>query len=379
MDVTPVVSGPHTHIGNNVSKDMYWVLAALTPVTLYGIYLFGWPALNLLLIILLAVVAFEALSLRIAGKPLRPTLLDGSALLTGLILALSLPPWAPWWVGVIGAAFAIVVGKHVFGGLGQNLFNPAMLARVVLLISFPLEMTTWVMPQPLFSADAPGFGEGLAITFGMATIPDAITSATVLDQAQAAVLHGAAVSEGIAGHYSSLSGLLGYQAGSMGETSALLLLLGGALLLFKRVIRWEIPLAMLGALAMMSLVFMWLDPQRHAGPGFHLLSGGVMLVAFFIATDPVTSPSSRLGRILFGAGCGVLDYIIRIWGNYPEGIAFAVLLMNALTPLIDHYVRPRIYGRTQRGMPLPDKVAPPDRKPKASPQRPLYKKRSKKP
>lgn len=373
MDVTPVISGPHTHIGNNVSKDMYWVMLALTPVTVYGVYLFGWPALNLLIITLLAVVVFEALSLRIAGKPLRPTLLDGSALLTGLILALSLPPWAPWWVGVLGAAFAIIIGKHIFGGLGQNLFNPAMLARVVLLISFPLEMTTWIMPQPLFTESAPGFLEGLAITFGFAAIPDALTGATVLDYAQTAAMQDLGVTQAIAGHYAPLTGLLGYQAGSMGETSALLLLLGGALLLFKRVIRWEIPLAMLATLAILATFFMWLDPQRHAGPGFHLLSGGVMLVAFFIATDPVTSPSSRLGRILFGAGCGVLDYIIRIWGNYPEGIAFAVLLMNALTPLIDHYVRPRIYGRNVRGSPLSYRP-PKSEQPKAA-RKAFYKRR----
>ncbi|MBK1673944.1 electron transporter RnfD [Ectothiorhodospira shaposhnikovii] len=355
MTQTTPVSGPHTHAPGSVAWNMGWVTLALLPATAFGVYLFGWPALNLLLITILAAVLFEALCLRIAGRPVSPFLMDGSAIVTGLLLALTLPPWAPWWIGVLGAAFAIIVGKHVFGGLGQNLFNPAMLARVALLVSFPLEMTTWITPSPLFSEGAPGFLEGLAITFGLAAIPDAVTGATVLGEAQTGFSRDLGLSETLPGVYAPLQQALGFVPSSLGEGSALLLLAGGLLLMAKRIITWDVPVAMLGTLVILSTVFMLIDPERYAGPGLHLFSGAAMLVAFFIITDPVTSPSTVAGRLLFGAGCGLLIYVIRTWGGYPEGAAFAVILMNALTPLIDHYLRPRAYGRTRRGKPLPMK------------------------
>lgn len=349
------LASPHAHAPLTVPRVMGTVLLALLPATLFGLYQFGWPALNLLLVTVVAGLLTEALCLRLAGRPLRPALTDGSIILTGVILALTLPPWAPWWIGAIGGAFAALVGKQVFGGIGQNLFNPAMTGRVALLIAFPLEMTTWVEPRPLFSEAAPGFVEGLAITFGGGIASfgaiDAITSATVLDQLRTELGQGGSVAVALAGHQTA-TGLFGTQAGSFGETSALLLLAGGLYLLARRIITWHIPVALLGSVALFAGLLHLFEPSSHAGPLFHLLSGGVILTAFFVATDPVGAPTSAAGKLLFGAGCGLLIVIIRTWGGYPEGAAFAVLLMNAATPVIDHYVRPRIYGRGRRGQPL---------------------------
>lgn len=353
MTTPSPMTGPHTHAASGVATAMGWVILCLLPSALFGVWVFGWPALNLMLICVLSAVLFEALCLRMTGRPMALFLGDGSAALTGLLLALSLPPWAPWWIAVLGAGFAIIIGKHVFGGLGQNLFNPAMLARVALLVSFPLEMTTWVRPQPLFAEDSPGFLDSWAITLGFTGIPDAMTGATVLGAVQTGLHQELGLSAILPNAYDPLQQALGYVPASLGEGSALLLLAGGLVLLARRVITWDIPLALLGTLLLLSTVFTLVDPETHAGPGLHLLSGSVMLAAFFIATDPVTSPGTLRGRLLFGAGCGLLIYVIRTWGGYPEGVAFAIILMNAMTPLIDHYLRPRIYGRTRSGQPLP--------------------------
>jgi electron transport complex protein RnfD len=265
---------------------------------------------------------------------------------------MSLPPWAPWWFGVLGGVFAIVIGKQIFGGLGQNVFNPAMLARVALLISFPLEMTQWVMPPPLFAAAAPDFMEGLRITFLGAPNVDAVSGATLLGHVKTELGRGTELGAALAGNFHWASAGLGIRSGSFGETSALLVLLGGIYLIARRIITWHIPVAMLGAVALPALVMNMLDPAHYPDAVYHLLTGGVMLGAFFIATDYVTSPSSPSGQIIYGAGCGLLVWIIRTFGGYPEGVAFAVLIMNAMTPLIDHWVRPRIYGRDRKGAPL---------------------------
>jgi len=349
---TPVIGGPHVHAPASVPRTMAMVLLASLPAAGFGVYLFGWPALNLLLVTITAAMLSETLGLWMAGKPVRASLFDGSAVLTAWLLALTLPPWAPWWIGALGGAFAIIIGKQVFGGIGQNLFNPAMLARVALLISFPLEMTTWAQPHPLLAAGSPDFLTGLAITFGHAPHIDGMSSATVLGHVKTAFTQGHTLSESLRGHFAPAASLLGRTNGSMGETSAVLVLLGGVLLLQQRIITWHIPLAMFAAIAALSGLFHWIDPERYGDALFHLSSGGAMLGAFFIATDPVTSPSSVRGQWIFGAGCGALTWIIRTWGGYPEGVAFAVVLMNALTPLIDHYVRPRIYGRTRAGAPI---------------------------
>jgi electron transport complex protein RnfD len=278
--------------------------------------------------------------------------MDGSAILTGLLLALSLPPWAPWWIAVLGGAFAMVVGKHVFGGLGANVFNPAMLARVALLVSFPLEMTTWANPAPLFAAGSPGFLEGLAITFQGIPDMDAVSSASYLGHVKTELTQGAGVSSALQNVYNVRDAILGSRHGSLGETPALLLLAGGLLLLAKRIISWHVPLSMLATIALFASVMHFLDPEQYTGPLFHVLAGSTILGAFFIATDLVTSPSTRRGQLVFGAGCGLLIYVIRTWGGYPEGLSFAVLLMNAVTPIIDYYIKPRVYGRTYSGSSL---------------------------
>ncbi|GAB6040577.1 RnfABCDGE type electron transport complex subunit D [Endothiovibrio diazotrophicus] len=346
-------SAPHAHGGGSIGRVMYTVSLALAPATAFGVWQFGWPALNLLVVTIAACYAVEAATLRIAGKPLGFFLTDGSALLTGLLLALTLPPWAPWWIGVVGAILAILIGKAVFGGLGQNLFNPAMVARVALLISFPLEMTTWTAPLPLSDAGAPGFLDGLAVTFLGQLPPDTITGASVLGHVKTSLGIGATADGALHDFGFALqSAALGTVNGSLGETSALLILAGGIVLIARGIISWRIPASFLGAVFAVATLAHLIDPGHYTGPLFHLFSGGVMLGALFIATDPVTSPSTPLGQLIFGAVCGALVWVIRTWGGYPEGVAFAVLIMNAATPLIDHYTRPRIYGRTRRGEPL---------------------------
>lgn len=355
-------SGPFTHAASSVQKTMYTVLLALAPATLFNAYLFGWPAILLFLVTVGSCVAAEALALSLGGRPVKPALTDGSAILTGWLLAMSLPPWAPWWIGVLGAVFAILLAKHAFGGLGQNMFNPAMVARVALLISFPVAMTAWVLPQPLFSANAPSLGDAIAITFGGHAPMDGVSAATSLGYVKTELTRGIPVGESLAhlmreSHLKYMPDLMdlawGYKAGSLGETSAVLILLGGLFLLFRRIISWHIPVAVIGTLFLMGTVFHGVNGARFAPGLFHALSGATFLGAFFIATDYVTSPVSKKGQLIFGVGVGLLTWVIRTFAGYPEGMAFAVLLMNALTPIIDQYTRPRAFGRTPKGEPLP--------------------------
>jgi Na+-translocating ferredoxin:NAD+ oxidoreductase subunit D len=360
--MTALAHAPHAHTRTSVGRVMALVMAALVPATLFGFWLYGWPAIHLWVVTMGSALLFEFFALRIAERRARDFILDGSGALTAWLLALSLPPWAPWWIGVLGSFLAIVVAKQVFGGIGQNLFNPAMIARVALLISFPVEMTQWVMPAPLFSGTAPGFLDGLAITFAGLPNMDAVTSASLLGHIKTELSRGIGVDKALAGDFLTGHTLMGMRLGSLGETSSALIAMGGIVLLMLRVIEWRIPLAMIaGTLAPAALLHA-VDPGRYADMGVHLLSGGLMLGAFFIATDPVTSPSTRGGQLIFGAGCGLLTYIIRTWGGYPEGVAFAVLLMNAFAPIIDRYTKPRIYGRTRDGRGIVPKASPAARK-----------------
>lgn len=347
------LAGPHVRQANSVASTMGWVMLALLPATTYGFYLFGWPAIILFLVTLASTLLFELLSLWIAGQPIRRFFLDGSAALTGWLLAMSLPPWAPWWIGVIGGLLAIVIGKQVFGGIGQNLFNPAMVARVALLISFPLEMTRFVTPQPLLAATSPDFLQGLAITFNAGATPyDGLSGASVLGLVRDELAGGATLGPVLAVGYEADALLIGAVPGSLGETSAVLLLLGGVFLLYKRVITWHVPVSLLVTLYSLATLMHLIDDQRFPGGLYHLISGSTLLGAFFIATDPVTSPVTARGQLVYGAGIGLLVYVIRTWAGYPEGMAFAVLLMNACTPVIDHFLKPRIFGRDRRGEPF---------------------------
>lgn len=356
MHSDTLTASPHAHAPVSVSRTMGLVILALVPATLFGFYLFGLPGLWLFLITIGATLGFEALALWVAGRPPRAELLDGSALLTGWLLAMTLPPWAPWWVGVLCGFLAVVVGKQIFGGIGQNPFNPAMVARVAMLISFPLEMTRFVQPQHLFSAQSPGFLDSLAITFGAQAdntqFWDAVSGASVLGHVRMELGEGKALADVLAEVYDPLDALLGTMPGSLGETSALLLGLGGLFLIYKGIIGWAIPVSILGTIAVFATAMNLLDPGHYPDAGYHLLTGSAMLCAFFIATDPVTSPVSRTGQLVYGVGIGALIYAIRSFGGYPEGVAFAVLLLNACTPMIDHYIKPRVYGRDRRGRPI---------------------------
>ena len=346
-------ASPHAHGGGEIRRTMLLVLAALTPATLFGFWLYGWSAFFLWLITLSSVLFFEFMSLRLMGqKEARRTLGDGSALLTGWLLAMTLPPWAPWWIGVLGAFIAIVIGKQVFGGLGQNIFNPAMVARVALLISFPLQLTAWVTPLPLTPLAAPDFIAALHITLGQTPLPDAMTSASLLGYAKTELSRGISLLQALtAGHAPQLS-WLGVRAGSLGESSAVLILAGGIFLLITRVIRWQAPAGVLAGVLIPALIAHAIAPESYLSANTHLFSGALMLGAFFIATDYVTTPTTGAGQLIFGLGVGLLTWIIRSLGGYPEGVAFAILFMNALTPIIDRYVKPRILGRTWSGRPI---------------------------
>ena len=342
------ISSPHAHDHSSIRRIMTHVCFALLPCTLFGFSIFGLAALNVFILTVMSCLFFEWACLKLMKKP-TDQILDGSSVLTGWLLAISLPPWAPWWICVSGAFVAIVIGKQLYGGIGQNVFNPAMLARVALLISFPVQLTTW--PVPLDTFFDQGLMESLAITFELKTIPDGLTGATPLGALKTALSAQDSAADLINQTMEMKQSLMGFSGGSLGETSAILILFGGIWLLAMRVITWPIPFAMIGTVVLLTGFFHWLDPNRYADVSFHLLTGSLLLGAFFFATDYVTSPSSKIGQLVFGCGCGALEFVIRTWGGYPEGISFAVLFMNALTPLIDMIFRPRIYGRKLDGTP----------------------------
>lgn len=348
-----VLSAPFARSDAKVRNIMYTVVMALTPATIWGLLIFGWPAIYLFIVTVGSALFFEAICVKMAGKSVSLTLADGSALLSGWLIAMTLPPWAPWWIGALGAFIGIVVGKQVFGGLGQNLFNPAMLARVALLVSFPLEMTTWPNPALMFFSASPSVESAWAIIFNGQQAADGMTGATALGWIKTEFSQGRGLGESlVSGDWNFFKSFFGWHRGSLGETSTILTLIGGLWLLREKVITWHIPVSLLGTVALLASLFNLIDGDRYPGPFFHLGSGAMMLAAFFIATDYVTSPNSAVGQLIFGAGCGLIIFVIRTWGGYPEGVGFAVLLMNSVTPIIDHYIRPRIYGRDHKGKPL---------------------------
>ncbi|MBF0192165.1 MAG: RnfABCDGE type electron transport complex subunit D [Magnetococcales bacterium] len=353
MSPTPLLipSSPHMHGGSSIPAIMKAVIWALLPAAAMGVMVFGWSALFVILITVLACVITERLANAIRQRP--STLNDQSAALTGLLLAMTLPPNSPWWMCAVGGFFAILIGKHLYGGLGYNMFNPALIARVFLLVSFPVQMTTWPAPAPLLSEQALSISEGLAMIisapFNTPELLDAIATATPLGQYRTEVSLGHTVREALGGSYGFdlFAAVGGMIKGSLGETSALLLTLGGIYLLRKRVISWHIPISMLVGTLLPAIVFWYINPAKYADPLFHLVTGGLILGAFFMATDMVTSPVTPKGQLFFGFGCGLLTYLIRTWGGYPEGVSFAIVIMNAAVPLIDQYSRPVIYGKAK--------------------------------
>lgn len=334
---------PHVVARLSVAKVMRLVLYALVPTVILHVVFFGPGLLIQIALGTATALAAEAIALRLRRKPVKQFLGDGSAVITAVLLALCLPPLAPWWLVVSGTAFAILLAKHLFGGLGANPFNPAMVGYAVLLVSFPVRLLQWLPP------DIPGM-ERATLTFGetlttilTASPParlswDAITSPTPLDALRTNLAMGMTMSEA---HARSLFSAFG---GKGWEWINLATLAGGIWLLAARIIRWQIPVAMLSALFACAAVMYAADPGAYAGPLFHLTAGASMLGAFFIATDPVSAATSDRGRLIYGAGIGVLTYVIRTWGGYPDGVAFAVLLMNMAVPLIDRFTVPRIYG-----------------------------------
>jgi electron transport complex protein RnfD len=320
-------SSPHIHSGDTTSRVMRAVLYSLLPACAVAVYFFGPSALSVLLIATLGCLATEVVCQRLMRQPV--SIADGSAAITGVLLALNLPPSSPWWLTLLGAVIAIAIGKQVYGGLGSNPFNPALVARVVLLISFPVQMTTWSAPAPL--------GSGL----------DLVTTATPLGEWKNAVMLTGQMPDGLQSGMANY--FLGNMAGCIGEVSALAILAGAAYLFYKRVLTWHIPVTFVGTVILFSSIFWLINPDKYPNPLFHLLTGGLVLGAFYMATDMVTTPVSTKGMLLFGAGCGLLTVLIRLFGGYPEGVSFAILLMNAATPLIDRYTKPKTFGAKKQG------------------------------
>lgn len=337
----PRITSPHTTGSNRTQKVMLTLLSACTPGALVLIGLYGVGTLFNLLWCGLLALSTEALMLKLRDRPVEFFLKDGSALVTAVLLALALPPYAPWWLSGVAVVFALVFGKHLYGGLGQNPFNPAMVGYAVVLVSFPQLMSQWPAPD-----HAPGLGEGLRQIFGFARqAPDAWVGATALDAVRNN--HSLTMEELLA--QSPAFGSLG---GRGVELVNLAFLAGGLFLLWRKLFTWHAPVGMLGGLFVMSLLF-WngSGSDSHGSPLLHLFSGATMLGAFFIVTDPVSGATSNRGRLLFGIGVGVLTYVIRAWGGYPDGLAFAVLLMNLAAPTLDYFTRPRTYGhkKPERG------------------------------
>ncbi len=309
-----IASSPHSLNRVNVPKIMWSVVAALVPATVMAVYYFGMMAVQLIAACVIAAVLTEIIINRIKKEPY--TIKDGSAAITGLLLALTLPPTLPVSSAVLGSIFAVAIGKQIFGGLGFNIFNPALIGRAFLQASFPVAMTTWALPFKVFD------GISAATPLGQFKFEKTLTSLQPL--------------------------ILGNIGGSLGETCALAVLVGGLFLLIKKYADWRIPLSFIGTVVVFSGLFWLIDPANYANPLFQIFSGGLMLGAFFMATDMVTSPITPKGSWIFGFGAGILLVVIRFFGGLPEGVMYSILLMNAVTPLINRYTRPKYFGEVKR-------------------------------
>ena len=324
-----VSPAPHVHGDESTRKIMKDVLIALAPSMLVAVYFYGFSAIKLLLVGVIACMGAEFLIQKYLMRT-KVTVTDLSAAVTGVLLALNLPPTAPWWVMVIGAVVAIGVAKMTFGGLGHNIFNPALVGRVFLLISFPVIMTDWTVPESWFR---PGV--------------DAVTGATPLALVKEGLAQGLTVDQIISANPDLTYGqmLFARAGGSAGEASALAIILGFIYLLARRVIRPHIPVTIILTVAVMTGIFWLIDPSQYTDPLFNILTGGVLLGSVFMATDYVTSPMAVKGMVIYGIGIGVLTVLIRYFGSYPEGVSFAILIMNSIVPLLNKYVKPARFGK----------------------------------
>lgn len=321
-----ISASPHVHSDRTSKKVMYDVIIALIPAFLVSLYVFGISALILTSVAVTSCLLFEYLIQKYVLKT-EITIKDGSALITGILLAFNLPAGLPIWMILVGSLVAIGIGKMSFGGLGFNIFNPALVGRVFLLISFPVQMTMW--PTAVGNSTS---------------IADAVTGATPLGMIKEGLMFGDTMTNISANLPSNLEMFLGISGGSIGEMSGLALLLGGVYLLVRKVITWHIPVTILVTMALMTGIFWVIKPEGYASPLIHILSGGAILGAFYMATDLVTSPMTKKGMIIFAIGIAVITVVIRLFGAYPEGVSFAILIMNAFVPLINTYFKPRRFG-----------------------------------
>ncbi|GEA06206.1 electron transport complex subunit D [Alteromonas sp. KUL42] len=347
-------SSPHQRVKRDTGQVMRLVIYAMLPGMLAQSVIFGWGMLIQATIAVVSALVIEGIILFLRKRPIERTLTDYSAVLTGLLIAISIPPTLPWWMTVIGVFFAIAVAKQVYGGLGFNLFNPAMIAYVVLLISFPAAMSLWLPPASHASV-SPDFFDSLSLIFTgfttsgydvtqLKTIADGVTMATPLDTVKTGLTQGVTYTESLMKPV--FDGGVFDAAGAGWGIVSLAYLLGGLVLVKTRVISWHIPGGMLVSVALCAALLHLIDGDYYGSPLFHLLNGAVMVGAFFIATDPVSASTTPKGRIIFGAAIGFWVVIIRTFGGYPDAIAFAVIIMNMCVPLIDYYTRPRVYGKS---------------------------------
>ena len=322
MNNYTISGSPHVHGGESTKKIMYSVIIALMPAFLFSIYYFGFNAVRVTLISVAACVLTEWLIQKYMIKG-ECTIGDGSAIITGMLLAFNLPSNIPAWMIIVGSIVAIGIGKMSFGGLGNNPFNPALVGRVFMLISFPVAMTTWPTPKPLF-------GEALT---------DAVTGPTALGFVKEALAQGVPANELTNQITENI-----YYSGSLGEIGSIAIIIGGLFLIFRKVIDWQTPVIIIATVGIISTVCWLIDPTQFVHPMIHIFGGGLMLGAFFMATDMATSPMTMKGKIVFSIGVGALTIIIRLWGAYPEGMSFAILIMNAFVPLINKACKPTRFG-----------------------------------
>ncbi len=326
MSLLTVSGSPHVYTQDSVSKIMYGVVLSLIPAALVSFYFFGLAAIMVTLTAIVSCLFFEFIIQKyLLRGPV--TIFDGSAVITGILLAFIVPASLPLWMVVIGSLVSIGMAKMTFGGLGKNIFNPALVGRVFLMISFPVEMNTYPQPSPMSTR-----------------LTDIISGPTPLAVVKEGVTQGEKVSELLPQVPEYVNLLMGNMGGSVGEISALAILLGGIYMLLKKIITWEIPAAYLGSVIIFAGILWQINPEIYVDPLFHLVTGGLMLGALYMATDMVTSPMSRWGMVVYGIGCGFLTIIIRIFGAYPEGVAFAILIMNGFVPLINRGFKPKRFG-----------------------------------
>jgi len=328
MNLLNISGSPHAHDKDSVRKIMYWVVIAMLPAMFVSFYMFGYGAIIIMLTSIISCLLIEYLIQKFILK-VPVTISDGSAMVTGILLAFNVPSNLPLFIIVIGAIASIGIGKMTFGGLGKNIFNPALVGRVILLISFPVQMTSW--PKPIESARQ---------------ITDVITGPTPLAIMKEGLAKGESVSHVLSanGMENYLNFATGQMGGSIGEISAIAIFAGALIMLFRKIITWHIPVSYLGSAALFSGILWMVNPEAYVDPMFHILTGGMMLGVFFMATDMVTSPMSPVGQIVFGIGCGMLTILIRVFGAYPEGVSFAILIMNAFVPLINNAFKPKRFG-----------------------------------